>query len=135
MGWAMPGALGVKLAQPDRPVLAVVGDGASMYTVQALWTAARFNIPVVYAICNNRAYRILKVNMDIYLKRMLSDEERESEYMGMDFANPLDLAAIAQGMGVAGEKVEDPALLGAAVKRAFESGKPSLIDVSIDGSL
>lgn len=135
LGWAMPGALGVKLAQPDRPVLAVVGDGASMYTVQALWTAARFNIPVVYAICNNRAYRILKVNMDIYLKRMLGDEERESEYMGMDFANPLDLAAIAQGMGVAGEKVEDPALLGAAVKRAFESGKPSLIDVSIDGSL
>ena len=135
LGWAMPGALGVKLAQPDRPVLAVVGDGASMYTVQALWTAARFNIPVVYAICNNRAYRILKVNMDIYLKRMLSDEERESEYMGMDFANPLDLAAIAQGMGVAGEKVEDPAQLGAAVRRAFESGKPALIDVSIDGSL
>ena len=50
LGWAMPGALGVKLANPDRPVLAVVGDGASMYTVQALWTAARYNIPVVYAI-------------------------------------------------------------------------------------
>ncbi len=135
LGWAMPGSLGVKLAQPNRPVLAVVGDGASMYTVQALWTAARFNIPVVYAICNNRAYRILKVNMDIYLKRMLSDEERESEYMGMDFANPLDLAAIAQGMGVTSEKIEDPSLLGPAVKRAFESGGPALIDVSIDGSL
>ena len=74
-------------------MLAVVGDGASMYTVQALWTAATFNIPVVYAICNNRAYRILKVNMDIYLKRMLNDEGRVSEYTGMDFANPLDLSA------------------------------------------
>ena len=135
LGWAMPGALGVKLAQPDRPVLAVVGDGASMYTVQALWTAATFNIPVVYAICNNRAYRILKVNMDTYLKRMLGDEDRESEYVGMDFANPLDLAAVAQAMGVASEKVTDPALLGAAVRRAFESGKPALLDVSIDGSL
>ena len=135
LGWAMPGALGLKLAQPDRPVLAVVGDGASMYTVQALWTAARFNIPVVYAICNNRAYRILKVNMDIYLKRMLNDEERRSDYVGMDFANPLDLAAVAQGMGVASEKVEDPALLAPAVRRAFESGRPALIDVSIDGSL
>jgi benzoylformate decarboxylase len=135
LGWAMPGALGLKLAQPDRPVLAVVGDGASMYTVQALWTAATFNIPVVYAICNNRAYRILKVNMDIYLKRMLNDEERVSEYKGMDFANPLDLAAVAQGFGVASEKVEDPSLLGPAVRRAFESGQPALIDVSIDGSL
>ena len=46
LGWAMPGALGVQLAHPDRPVLAVVGDGASMYTVQALWTASRYNIPV-----------------------------------------------------------------------------------------
>ena len=135
LGWAMPGALGVKLANPDRPVLAIVGDGASLYTVQALWTAARYNIPVVYAICNNRAYRILKVNMDIYLNRMLEDKERQSEYTGMDFANPLNLSAIAQGMGIAGEKVEDPQELGPAVRKAFDSGKPALIDVSIDGSL
>ena len=86
LGWAMPGALGIKLANPDRPVVAVVGDGASMYTVQALWTAARYNIPVTYAICNNRSYRILKVNMDVYLRGMLEDAERSSEYVGMDFA-------------------------------------------------
>ena len=128
-------ALGLKLARPDRPVLAVVGDGASMYTVQALWTAATFNIPVVYAICNNRAYRILKVNMDIYLKRMLNDEERISEYTGMDFANPLDLAAVAQGLGVASEKITDPAQIGPAARRMFESGRPGLLDISIDGSL
>ena len=135
LGWAMPGALGLKLAQPDRPVLAVVGDGASMYTVQALWTAATFNIPVVYAICNNRAYRILKVNMDIYLKRMLNDEARVSEYTGMDFANALDLAAMAQAMGVASEKITDPAQIGPAARRMFASGKPGLLDISIDGSL
>ena len=80
-----------------------------MYTVQALWTAARYNIPVVYAICNNRAYRILKVNMDIYLKRMLNDEGRISEYTGMEFANPLDLSAMAQAMGVDSAKITDPA--------------------------
>ena len=135
LGWAMPGALGLKLAQPDRPVLAVVGDGASMYTVQALWTAATFNIPVVYAICNNRAYRILKVNMDIYLKRMLNDDERVSEYTGMDFANALDLAAVAQALGVASEKITDPAQIGPAARRMFDSGKPGLLDISIDGSL
>ena len=135
LGWAMPGALGVKLANPDRPVLAVVGDGASLYTVQALWTAARYNIPVVYAICNNRSYRILKVNMDIYLRRMLNDQERESEYVGMEFANPLDLAAIAQAMGVSGERVEDPDALAPALEKAYASGKPAVLDVAIDGRL
>lgn len=135
LGWAMPGALGVKLANPDRPVVAVVGDGASMYTVQALWTAARYNIPVTYAICNNRSYRILKVNMEVYLRRMLEDRERQSEYVGMDFAHPLDLAAIAQAMGVAGEKVEDPERLRPAVEKAIASGKPAVIDVSIEGAL
>ena len=123
------------MANPGKPVLAVVGDGASLYTVQALWTAARYNMPVVYAICNNRSYRILKVNMDTYLRHMLEDRERESEYVGMDFANPLDLAAIAQAMGVASEKVEDAQAIGPALAKAFASGKPYLLDVSIDGSL
>ena len=135
LGWAMPGALGVKLAHPDRPVLAVVGDGASMYTVQALWTASRYNIPVVYAICNNQAYRILKVNMEVYLRDMLDDRERDSEYVGMDFANRLDLAMMAQAMGVHGERVDDPAEIGPAIKRAFESVKPALLDISISGAL
>ena len=135
LGWAMPGALGLKLAKHDRPVLAVVGDGASMYTVQALWTAATYNIPVVYAICNNRAYRILKVNMDIYLKRMLNDDDRVSEYKGMDFANPLDLSAMAQAMGVQSAKITDPAQIGPEARQMFESGRPGLLDITIDGSL
>jgi benzoylformate decarboxylase len=135
LGWAMPGSLGVKMANPDRPVLAVVGDGASLYTIQALWTAAQYNIPVVYAICNNRSYRLLKVNMDIYLRRMLDDQERQSEYVGLDFANPLNLAAIAQAMGVAGETVEEPQALRPALEKAFASGRPALLDVTIDGAL
>jgi len=135
LGWAMPGALGVKLAHPDRPVLAVVGDGASMYTVQALWTASRYNIPVVYAICNNQAYRILKVNMEVYLRDMLDDRDRASDYVGMDFANRLDLAMMAQAMGVHGERIDDPADIGPAITRAFESGKPALLDISISGAL
>ena len=135
LGWAMPGALGVKLAHPDRPVLAVVGDGASMYTVQALWTASRYNIPVVYAICNNQAYRILKVNMEVYLRDMLDDRERASDYVGMDFANRLDLAMMAQAMGVHGERVDDPTEIAPAIQRAFESGKPALLDITISGAL
>ena len=135
LGWGMPGALGVKMANPDRPVLAIVGDGASLYTVQALWTASRYNIPVVYAICNNRAYRILKVNMEIYLRNMLKDTDRKSDYVGMDFENTLDLAALASAMGVASEKIEDPEAIKSAVEKAFASGKPALLDISIDGSV
>ena len=135
LGWAMPGSLGVQLANPDRPVLAIVGDGSSLYTVQALWTAARYNIPVVYAICNNRSYQILKVNMDIYLRRMLDDQERKSEFVGMDFANPLNLAGIAEAMGVAGKTVKDPDEIGPAVRQAFDSGKPAVLDVSIASAL
>lgn len=135
LGWGMPGALGVQLANPDRPVLAIVGDGASLYTVQALWTASRYNIPVVYAICNNRAYRVLKVNMEIYLRNMVKDSDRQSEYVGMNFDNTLDLAALASAMGVASEKIEDPQAISGAVQRAFASRKPALLDISIDGSL
>ena len=65
IGWGMGGALGVKLANPDKPVMAIIGDGSSMMTVQALWTAANYSIPVIYLICNNESYRILKLNMKI----------------------------------------------------------------------
>ncbi|MCJ7594919.1 MAG: thiamine pyrophosphate-binding protein, partial [Desulfobacterales bacterium] len=60
LGWAIGGALGIKMAKPDRPVICIVGDGAAMYSIQGLWTAARYDLPVIYIVCNNRSYRILK---------------------------------------------------------------------------
>ena len=132
LGWAMPGAVGIKLAQPDRPVVAVVGDGASLYSIQALWTAVRYKLPVVWVICNNRAYKVLKVNMDIYLKDMIKDESRQSQYIGMDFDPNLNLASIAEGFGVNSRRVEDPATLRQVVEDALASGQPSLVDVVIE---
>ena len=134
LGWVMGGALGIKLAQPNRPVVAVVGDGTSIYTIQALWTAARYNIPVTYVICNNQTYRILKVNMDIYLRDMLKDKDRKSEYKAMDFPLPLDVAAIGQGFGVTGRKVERAEDIKPAMEEALGSGKPYVIDVTIDST-
>ncbi len=133
LGWGMPGALGVKLANPDRPVLGMLGDGASMYSIQALWTAAKFNIPVTYVICNNGSYKVLKQNMDTYLKKMINKPDRKSQYVGMDFGNRLEPAKIAQAFGVYGERVEKPADLRRAFERAFGLGKPALVDVVIDG--
>ena len=134
IGWGMGGGLGLKLAFPDRPVVAFVGDGSAMMTVQGLWTAANENLPIVYIVCNNGAYRILKLNMDAY-RELVYEESNPSRYLGMDFTLPLDLAAMARAQGVFGRRIEDPDELGPAVSAALESGKPALLDVVIDGSL
>jgi benzoylformate decarboxylase len=107
IGQGLPGALGVKLAHPQRPVVALVGDGSAMYTIQSLWTAARHNIPVVYVILSNRSYRILKLNMNRYRRTL--DIPSGRPYPFMDLANPaLDFVEIAHGMGVPGERLEQP---------------------------
>lgn len=135
IGWGMGGALGVKLARPDQPVVAVIGDGSAMMTVQGLWTAANYGIPVVYVICNNASYRVLKVNMKVYHQLVLNDPSGTGSHIGMDFTQPFDFARIAQAFGVAGQRVEDPAMVGPAIQKALESGKPGLVDVVIDGSV
>ena len=135
IGWGMGSTLGIKLAHPDRPVVGILGDGSAMMTVQGLWTAANSDIPAVYVICNNRSYRILKLNMDRYKTHILGQKNPSSKYIGMDFPIPLDLAAIANAMGVHGRTVEDPEELGPALKQALASGKPALLDVVIDGSV
>ncbi|MCH8207349.1 MAG: thiamine pyrophosphate-binding protein [Chloroflexi bacterium] len=135
IGWGMGAALGIKLAHPDRPVVAIVGDGSSMMTVQALWTAANENIPVVYVICNNRTYRILKLSMNTYQTQVRGQESPSSRYMGMDFPVPLNIAGIAEAIGVYGRKIEDPAEIGPAMRHALELGKPAVLDISIDGTV
>lgn len=135
LGWGMGGAMGVKLAHPEHPVVAVVGDGSAMMTVQALWTAANENIPVVYVICNNRSYRVLKLNMDLYKTQIIKEESPRSKYLGMDFPIPLNIAGIAEAIGVHGRKIEDPAELAPALRHALELGKPAVLDVVIDGSV
>ena len=135
LGWGMGGAMGVKLAHPEHPVVAVVGDGSAMMTVQALWTAANENIPVVYVICNNRSYRVLKLNMDTYKTQIIKEESPRSKYLGMDFPIPLNIAGIAEAIGVHGRKIEDPAELAPAMRHALELGKPAVLDVVIDGSV
>ena len=134
IGWGMGAAMGVKLAHPDRPVVAVVGDGSAMMTVQALWTAANAGIPVVYLVCNNRSYRILKVNMNIYKTQVLG-EQPPGSYVGMDFPNPLDLAGMANACGVFGRAIEDPTEIASAIGQALASGRPALLDIMIDGSV
>ena len=135
LGWGIGGAMGVKLANPDRPVVAVAGDGSAMMTVQGLWTAATLNIPVVYVICNNASYRVLKLNMNIYKDHILKGQAADSRYLGMDFPQELNIAGMAEAMGVQSSRIEDPAGVAPAVRHALESGKPAVLDVVIDGSV
>ena len=135
LGWGMGGALGLKLANPDRPVVGIIGDGSSMMTVQALWTAATYNIPVVYVICNNRAYRVLKLNMNVYQTEVLGQANPESQYLAMDFPIPMNIAGMAEAMGVAGHSITDPDEIAPALTDALESGRPTVLDVSIDGAV
>ncbi len=137
IGWGMGAALGVKLAQPHRPVVAVVGDGSAMMTVQALWTAANYGIPAVYVVCNNRSYRILKLNMNIHRQEILGEEVEEGfeGYVGMDFPLPLNIAGIAEAIGVYGRTISDPEEIGPELTRSLDSGKPAVLDIVIDGRI
>jgi benzoylformate decarboxylase len=131
IGWGLPAALGIKLAQPGRPVVALVGDGSAMYTIQSLWTAAHDSIPVVYVIFNNASYRILK-QRTLALKGFSAEDDK---YVAMDLVNPrLDYVGLAKSMGVPGELVEKTTDIGPGIHRGLASGGPYLVDVRIDGS-
>ncbi len=124
LGFGTPGAIGASLAQPGRPIVAIVGDGASMYSIQALWSAAHYNLPITYVICNNKSYRIIK-------ERLVSSRKTD-RFTGMDFKNPeIDFVSVAGGMGVSAKRITKPDELKAAVQAGVQSGKPNLIDVVI----
>jgi benzoylformate decarboxylase len=132
IGQALPGALGVKLAQPDRPVVALSGDGSAMYSIQALWTAAHHDLAVAFVILNNREYRILKHNMDTYRQRFGAKPDRG--YPNMDLVAPdLGFVDIARGLGVEGLRVSTPGELRPALEKALGAGRPFLLDVAIEG--
>lgn len=132
IGWGLPAALGIKLAQPERPVVALVGDGSALYTQQALWTAAHEGLAVVVVIINNASYRILKQRIRA-LKGFAAQDER---YVGMDLDRPpIDWVGLARAHGVPGESVDKAAALPAALHRALRSQGPYLLDARVDPSL
>ncbi len=132
LGWGLGVAIGAKLAWPQRPVLALLGEGAATYGVQGLWTAARYQIPVVFVICNNAQYQILKL-----CGRSLSLPQADQEnFEGVDLVAPeLDYLSLARGFGVEAHRVAEPDELADRVAAAFKGNKPVLLDVPISREL
>jgi benzoylformate decarboxylase len=132
LGWGLGCAIGVKLAWPDRPVLALLGDGAALYGLQGLWTAAHHKVPVTFLICNNAQYQILKVGAC----GMGLPRAREGRFVGLDLIDPeIDFVALARSLGVTAVRLGDPEAVTAAVAESLVSDLPQLIDVPISREL
>ena len=130
IGPGLPGALGAALARPDRKVVGVASDGAAMYSITALWTAAHHRIPVTFIMLSNRAYRILKLNMVDYL----GPAAKGRDFVAMDLVDPdLRFDRLAEAMGVPSKRVERPEDLAPVLSEAIShQGGPFLVDVVIE---
>jgi acetolactate synthase-1/2/3 large subunit len=125
LGTGLPYAIGAKLARPERSVYCLTGDGAFMFNIQELETAARLNLPVIIIVANDRAYGMIKAGQKAVCN---------SRFTGVDFSDAR-YDAVAEAMGCYGERVEDPNEIIPALKRASNSGKPAVLDVIIDADL
>jgi benzoylformate decarboxylase len=129
IGWGLPAAIGAKLALPDRPVVALVGDGSAMYTIQGLWTAARYRLPVVWVIFNNTSYRILKQRL-VMLRGLA---EQADNFVGMELNDPaIDFVGLARSLGIDGHRAATVKDTTDLIGKALQSGKAMLIDVDME---
>lgn len=131
IGWGLPAAIGVKLALPDRPVVALIGDGSAMYTIQGLWTAARENLKMVFVIINNYSYRILKQRTNA----MKGFAAQHDNYVAMDLDKPrVDFVSVARGLGLTAHKAATLSDLANLMEVALATDGPTLIDIEVDRS-
>jgi benzoylformate decarboxylase len=122
LGWALPAAVGAALADSSRKVVAVLGDGSSLYTIQGLWTAAQHRLPITFVILNNAGYAAVKsLGARLGIPHMPG-----SDVEGVDFVD------VARGFGCRASRVERAALLAPALAQAFAANEPWLVDVRMD---
>ena len=132
IGQGLPSAVGAAIACPDRPVIALVGDGSAMYTVQALWTMAREQLHVVGIIFNNAAYSVLNIE----LERVGAGEPGPRSRAQLDLGGPqLDFARLAQGMGVHAVRADTAEAFCTALEYALATPGPHLIEALVPESI
>ncbi|HEX3882096.1 MAG TPA: thiamine pyrophosphate-dependent enzyme [Stellaceae bacterium] len=128
IGWGVAAAVGVQLAQPSRKVVALIGDGSAMYSIQALWTAAHQKLPIIFVVFNNGGYRIIKQRLKLF--------HNTEHFIGMDFVDPpIEFAKLANALGVQSRRVETPAVFRTAFAEALGASEPVLLEVIVEGSV
>jgi len=127
LGVGIPGALGAKLANPDKTVVGFTGDGGSMYTIQALWTAAHHGIGAKFVVCNNQSYMLLELNILQYWKERGIEEHAFPESFRLGEPG-IDFAALSRSLGVPAARVQSPDEIGPAIREMLETEGPFLID-------
>jgi benzoylformate decarboxylase len=129
IGWGLPAAIGAKVALPDRPVVALIGDGSAMYTIQALWTAAHYRLPVIWVIFNNTSYRILKQRL-VMLRGLA---EQADKFVGMELTDPaIDFIGLARSLGIEAQRAKTVKDTTDLIGKALKDGTPILIDVDME---
>jgi benzoylformate decarboxylase len=123
LGWGLPAAVGAALARPDRRIVALIGDGSSMYGIQALWTAVRENLPITFVILDNSEYAAL---------RILSPAE-DAKLPGTELGG-IDFAALATSLGCYGLTVETSAAFRSALATSLVDDRPTLIHIRVTDS-
>ncbi|HDR8861652.1 TPA: benzoylformate decarboxylase, partial [Burkholderia territorii] len=124
LGYGMPAAVGVALARPGRRVIGLIGDGSSLYSIQALWSAAQLKLPITFVILNNRRYAALQDFAPVF------GFGPDDPVQGTDLPD-LDFVALAQGMGCRGIRVADAARLHDTLTDALRAGTPVVVDVEV----
>lgn len=133
LGVGFPGALGVNIANPDRLVVGFSGDGGSMYTIQALWSAARHKIPTKFVVCNNGSYRLLQLNIDAYWSER--ELPKHDFPLAFDLSQPpIQFHELARSLGVQSLRVEKPWDIKGAIQQMLAHPGPFLIDLVLEGS-
>lgn len=124
LGHAMPAAVGVALARPDKKVIGLLGDGSSMYSIQALWSAAQLKLPITFIILKNRRYAALQEFAPTF------GFKPGDALQGTDLPE-LDFLALAKGQGCEAVNVHDAALLASVLRDALQSPRPILVEVDV----
>jgi benzoylformate decarboxylase len=122
LGHALPAAIGVAMGRPGEKVIALLGDGSAMYSIQGLWSAAQLALPITFIIVNNQRYEaLLQFGRHFGLARTVGT------------ALPaIDFCAVARGLGLEAVRVEHAAQLDDALRGAFASAQPTLVEVLVE---
>jgi benzoylformate decarboxylase len=124
LGYGMPAAVGVALARPGERVIALIGDGSSMYSIQAIWSAAQLNLPITFVILNNTRYAALQDFAPVFGFGP-GDPVQGTDLPGLDFVT------IAAGMGCPGVRVSVASQLHEALQNALSASGPALVEVVV----